>query len=148
MTARLSQESADERPTHARIDFGEIYEQSLVGPLFRPWVAPLLDDVEFGPHDALLDIACGTGIVARVASERLGPGGRVVGVDLNPQMLAVARRVAPAIDWRQGDAGALPLGTDEQSTSSCASKDSSSSRTGRRRRGRCTAPWRAAAGWG
>jgi len=114
MTARFSRESADERPTHARIDFGEIYEQSLVGPLFRPWVAPLLDDVEFGPHDALLDVACGTGIVARVASERLGPGGRVVGVDLNPQMLAVARRVAPAIDWRQGDAGALPLGTDER----------------------------------
>lgn len=114
MTARSSREPAGERPTHARIDFAEIYEQSLVGPLFRPWVEPLLDDVEFGPPGSLLDIACGTGIVARVASERLGPGGRVVGVDLNPQMLAVARRVAPTIDWRQGDAGALPLGADER----------------------------------
>jgi ubiquinone/menaquinone biosynthesis C-methylase UbiE len=38
----------------------------------------------------------------------------VVGVDLNPGMLTVARRVAPAIEWREGDAGALPLGEDER----------------------------------
>ncbi len=89
--------------------FPEMYEMALVGPLFQPWVAPLLDDVELEPGDRVLDVACGTGIVARTAKERVGSTGTVVGVDLSPQMLAVARRVAPLIDWREGDAGALPL---------------------------------------
>ena len=92
-----------------RIDFAEAYEQALVGPLFRPWVEPLLEDVALRPGDRLLDVACGTGIVARIASERLGPAATVVGVDSNPGMLAVARRTGPAIDWREGNAGSLPL---------------------------------------
>lgn len=62
----------------------------------------------------MLDVACGTGIVARVAYERLGPDSRVVGVDVSPQMLAVARAVAPTIDWREGNAQALPLGEGER----------------------------------
>ncbi len=89
--------------------FADLYEQILVGPLFQPWVEPLLQDIELKPGDRVLDIACGTGIVARIAQERLDSTGSVVGVDINPQMLAVAQRVAPTIDWRQGDAGALPL---------------------------------------
>ncbi|CDM64704.1 class I SAM-dependent methyltransferase [Pyrinomonas methylaliphatogenes] len=89
--------------------FAELYEQILVGPLFHPWVDALLQDIDLGPGDRVLDIACGTGIVARIAKERLGSTGTVVGVDVNPQMLAVARSLAPAIDWREGDAGALPL---------------------------------------
>lgn len=98
----------------AQLSFPEIYEQALVGPLFRPWVALLLDDVELRPGDRILDIACGTGIVARLAKERLSGTGTVVGVDLSPPMLAVARKVAPDIDWREGDASALPLLDNEQ----------------------------------
>lgn len=93
----------------AQLSFPEIYEQALVGPLFRPWVEQLLDDVELAPGDRILDIACGTGIVARLAKKRLSGTGKAVGVDLNPHMLAVARKVAPDIDWREGDASALPL---------------------------------------
>lgn len=89
--------------------FPELYEQCLVEPLFMPWVDPLLDDAELEPGNRILDLACGTGIVARRAQSRLGAIGKIVGVDSNPQMLAVARRVAPVIDWRQGDAGSLPL---------------------------------------
>ena len=92
-----------------RIEFAEAYEQALVGPLFRPWVESLLEAVELGPGHRVLDVACGTGIVARMARERLGSTGAVVGVDSNPRMLAVARRVAPTIDWREGSADALPL---------------------------------------
>lgn len=103
-----------EQQLFSQSSFPEIYEQALVGPLFQPWVGSLLEDVELGPGDRVLDIACGTGIVARLAKERLGATGRVIGIDVNPQMLAVARRAAPAIDWREGDAGALPLGSDEQ----------------------------------
>lgn len=97
-----------------QLSFPEMYEQALVGPLFRPWAGPLLDDVELSAGDAILDVACGTGVVARLAKERLGETGKVVGVDLSPAMIAVARRVAPDIDWREGDATALPLQDDEQ----------------------------------
>jgi ubiquinone/menaquinone biosynthesis C-methylase UbiE len=98
----------------AQLSFPETYEQALVGPLFRPWAELILDDVELAAGDRVLDVACGTGIVARIAKERLGESGRVVGIDLSPPMLAVARRVAPRIDWREGDASALPLHDDEQ----------------------------------
>ena len=89
--------------------FPEVYERHLVEPLFRPWADPLLDEVRLAPGDRLLDVACGTGIVARCAQVRLGATGRVIGVDVNQGMLAVARRLAPDIDWREGDAIALPL---------------------------------------
>jgi ubiquinone/menaquinone biosynthesis C-methylase UbiE len=62
----------------------------------------------------VLDLACGTGVVARRAGERLGTGAKVVGIDLNPQMLAVARRVAPNVEWREGDATSLPLDANEK----------------------------------
>lgn len=101
--------SGGEQRLFSQPSFPELYEQALVAPLFAPWVEPLLSYVDLGPGDRVLDLACGTGIVARVVKERLGPSGQVVGVDQNAQMLAVARRITPSIDWREGDAGALPL---------------------------------------
>ena len=98
----------------AQLSFPEQYERALVGPLFLPWADPLLDDVELAAGDRVLDVACGTGIVARLAKQRLGDTGKVVGVDLSPAMLAVARDVAPDIDWREGDASVLPLHDSEQ----------------------------------
>jgi ubiquinone/menaquinone biosynthesis C-methylase UbiE len=89
--------------------FPEVYESEIVGPLFRPFAELLLVDAAPTPGEHVLDIACGTGIVARLAKSRVGATGNVVGIDLNPAMLTVARRVAPDIDWRAGDAGALPL---------------------------------------
>ena len=94
--------------------FPEMYEQALVGPLFRPWAEITINELHLAPGDRVLDIACGTGIVARVAKERLGDTEQVVGVDLSPDMLAVARRVGPGIDWREGNATALPLHDGEQ----------------------------------
>jgi len=94
--------------------FPEMYERWLVGPLFRPWAEMTLAEVGLSPGDRILDIACGTGIVTRLAKERLGDAGTVVGIDISPDMLAVARRVAPGIDWREGNAGALPLNDGEQ----------------------------------
>jgi ubiquinone/menaquinone biosynthesis C-methylase UbiE len=92
----------------SRASFPEMYEQLLVGPLFRPWVEDLLERVELSPGCRLLDVACGTGIVARVAHEHFGGEVQVVGVDLSPQMLAVAAAVAPTLEWREGAATALP----------------------------------------
>jgi ubiquinone/menaquinone biosynthesis C-methylase UbiE len=114
MAPRSSEPSSGERHLVSQAAFPETYEQTLVGPLFRPWVESLLEDVGLGRGDRVLDIACGTGIVARLAQERLGATGRVVAVDMNPRMLAVARSVAPGIDWREGDAAALPLHATDQ----------------------------------
>lgn len=94
--------------------FPEMYERWLVGPLFRPWAETTLDELALSSGNRVLDIACGTGIVARVARERLGEAGYIVGVDISPDMLAVARAVEPAIDWREGNASTLPLRDGEQ----------------------------------
>lgn len=103
-------------PSYAmnQTSFPEMYERWLVGPLFRPWAELTLDEVKLSPGDRVLDIACGTGIVARVAKERIGDTGNVVGIDVSPDMLAVARTVAPNVDWREGNATALPLHDGEQ----------------------------------
>jgi len=96
--------------------FAEIYERQLVGPLFRPFAEDLISRLNPGGHDRLLDVACGTGIVARVARERMGPGARIVGVDASPLMLAVARGVDASIDWREGNAMSLPMAEGERFT--------------------------------
>ena len=114
MTVRDPASANAERQRSAGSNFAETYEQALVGPLFRPWAELIIEDVALRSGDSLLDVACGTGIVGRLAQERLGSRGHVVGVDINPQMLAVARRLAPHIDWRQGEASALPLQDDER----------------------------------
>lgn len=84
------------------------YEQRLVPALFSPCAERLVEAAAVGPGARVLDVACGTGVVARTAAARAGPEGRVAGLDVNPGMLAVAARRAPAIDWRQGGAEALP----------------------------------------
>jgi ubiquinone/menaquinone biosynthesis C-methylase UbiE len=97
-----------------QVSFPEMYERWLVDPLFRPWAGMTLEAAALAPGDRVLDIACGTGIVARVAKERLGVAGRIVGVDVSPDMLAVARAVAAGIDWREGNASTLPLNEGEE----------------------------------
>lgn len=91
----------------------EAYEQYLVPPIFAPWADRLLDAVDVHEGDRVLDIACGTGIVARHAAPRVGTTGSVVGLDINEGMLAVAKETAadiqPTIEWRQGDATELPF---------------------------------------
>jgi ubiquinone/menaquinone biosynthesis C-methylase UbiE len=89
------------------------YEATLVTFTMRPFAALLLDDAGPQPGERVVDVACGTGVAARLAAPRVGALGTVVGVDLNPAMLAVARELpAPggaAIEWREGNAQALPL---------------------------------------
>jgi len=91
----------------------EAYERFLVPVVFAPWAERLLELVAPGPGERVLDVACGTGIVARRAVARVGPVGTVLGLDVNQAMLAVARAAAaqlrPPIAWRAGDAAHLPL---------------------------------------
>jgi ubiquinone/menaquinone biosynthesis C-methylase UbiE len=92
----------------------QMYEHWFVGPLFRPWAELTVEELGLSAGDAVLDVACGTGIAARVARQRLGKDSRIVGIDISPAMLEVARTVAPQIDWREGSADALPLRDAEQ----------------------------------
>jgi ubiquinone/menaquinone biosynthesis C-methylase UbiE len=91
----------------------EAYERYLVPLLFAPGAEFLIELAAPGPGERVLDVACGTGIVARRAALRVGSGGTVVGLDKNEGMLKVARKassdVRPAIEWRQGDATDMPL---------------------------------------
>jgi len=90
------------------IDNGaEAYERYLVPAVMARFADDLVESV--GPGDRVLDVACGTGIVARRAAAR---GATVVGVDVNAQMLDVARAADPAVEWIEADATALPLADD------------------------------------
>ena len=87
----------------------EAYESMFVPAIFGEWAPHLVQAAGVAPGQAVLDVACGTGVVAREAADRMGGRGRVVGLDLNQGMLAVARRLRPDIEWRQGDAAELPF---------------------------------------
>ena len=92
----------------------ERYERYKVPQVHAPVALRLLERVPLHAGQRVLDVACGTGIVARLAAPRVAPSGKVVGLDLNQRMLAVARACAGEagldIDWRQGDASVLPFG--------------------------------------
>jgi ubiquinone/menaquinone biosynthesis C-methylase UbiE len=90
-------------------DTAVAYERDFVPAIFAQWPPKLADIAEIAAGDRVLDVACGTGVLAREAAVRVGPSGRVTGLDLNEGMLAVARRLRPEIDWRHGDALDLPF---------------------------------------
>lgn len=86
----------------------EIYEQYLGPTIVHPWTSVLLEYAAPQPGERVLDVACGTGSVARHVAPLVGTHGKVAALDVNPDMLAVARALpTPAgapIAWRQGNA--------------------------------------------
>jgi ubiquinone/menaquinone biosynthesis C-methylase UbiE len=91
-------------------DFADIFENLLVPAIFDRYARDLVDRARpIGPSDRILDLGCGTGIVARILRERLGGGARITGLDVNAGMLAKARSIAPDIEWVEGSATALPF---------------------------------------
>ena len=89
------------------------YEGLHVDALFRQWAEPVLDAAGVAAGSRVLDVACGTGVVAREALSRVGTTGSVTGLDIGAGMLAVAESIEPGVDWREGDAVELPFGADE-----------------------------------
>lgn len=86
----------------------ELYERYLVPAITSVWANDLLDRVAPRRGESILDIACGTGVVARLAEQR-GHTGRLVGIDLNTAMLAVARAKSSTVEWVDGSALDLPF---------------------------------------
>jgi ubiquinone/menaquinone biosynthesis C-methylase UbiE len=90
----------------------ENYERYFVPAIGAPLAGDLVDVASLRPGERVLDVACGTGVVTRLAADRVGQEGYVAGVDINAGMLAVARENAPAaasIEWHEGSAEDLPL---------------------------------------
>lgn len=90
-------------------DAAVVYEQKFVPAIFGEWPPKIADAVAIASGDRVLDVACGTGVLAREAAKRVGLEGSVTGLDLNQGMLTVASRIQPEIEWRQGDVAALPF---------------------------------------
>jgi SAM-dependent methyltransferase len=91
------------------VEEAEAYEAWFVPAVFAEWAPQLVEAAGVAPGQAVLDVACGTGVVARAAADRMGGHGRVAGVDLNEGMLAVAGRLRPEIEWHRADAADLPF---------------------------------------
>ena len=90
----------------------ELYQSFFVPSIATPVAVELLHTAALQHGTRVLDIACGTGAVTRAAAEQVGPTGSVTGVDIAPDMIAVAR-ATPAggapITWHEADAASLPL---------------------------------------
>lgn len=96
----------------------EIYERVFVPAMMAQWAPKAKALAKPKPNERVLDVACGTGVQARLVARSVGPRGLVVGLDLEPEALEVARKVkidssggAPIV-WSEGDAGAIPFVND------------------------------------
>ncbi|MGE4340599.1 MAG: class I SAM-dependent methyltransferase [Pigmentiphaga sp.] len=98
-----------EQPLHA----AEVYERYLSRPIADRWTRVLLELAAPEQGDRVLDLACGTGSVARQVVPMVGVTGQVVAVDINTDMLKVGRTQpqpsGSTIKWVQGDATRLSL---------------------------------------
>src|ERR1700682_3271236 len=72
----------------------------------RQFIPPLLDAAEVSAKMSILDVGCGPGYVSAAAMER---GAKPIGLDFSKEMVAIARKMFPQIEFKEGDAQNLPL---------------------------------------
>lgn len=90
----------------------ENYQRYFVPAIGAPVAEDLIAIADLQPGERVVDVACGTGVVTRLAAEHVGATGSVTGLDINPGMLSVARSATPtdmSIDWQEADAESLPF---------------------------------------
>lgn len=87
----------------------KVYDAFHVPALFAEWAPRVLAAADVRQGHRVLDVACGTGVLARAARDRVGSSGRVVGIDPDPGMLHVAREMDDGVEWMEGRAGDLPV---------------------------------------
>jgi ubiquinone/menaquinone biosynthesis C-methylase UbiE len=94
----------------------DFYEKYQVPSAFEPLARKFVERMGLKPGQRMLDVACGTGIVGRLAASSIGRDGKIVGVDFNSAMIEIAQRHpssdGPSLEWHVADAAALPF--DEQ----------------------------------
>jgi len=99
--------------TAAQRERNEIFESIVVEFLLRPWGRRLLELAHLRPGERVLDVACCTGTMARLAAECVGETGKVTGLDPDKEALSFARSLPPGpgapITWVASSAEALPL---------------------------------------
>ena len=93
----------------SQIEAANAYEALFVPALFGQWAPKVADAAHIQPGHRVLDVGCGTGILAREVAPRTGSSGTVAGIDPNAGMIAVAKQLARAIEWREGFAESLPF---------------------------------------
>ena len=100
-------------PWDLTADAAELYERYVARYILGPWAPLLVDAARVAAGERVLDVACGTGVVTRAAAMRAGSAGHVVGADLNPAMIGVARSlpapIGAPIEWVQCSALDLRL---------------------------------------
>lgn len=89
----------------------EAYEQHMVAGMFLHWTEKLVDLAAVRPGEHVLDVACGTGVGARVAAGAAGSNGRIAGLDIDAGVIELARRLSEGhtIEWHCGSALELPF---------------------------------------
>jgi ubiquinone/menaquinone biosynthesis C-methylase UbiE len=98
------------------------YERFFVPVIGKPVAEDLIRKAAIQPGEKVLDVACGTGIVARLAKEKVGASGTVTGLDINAGMLEVARSIdlqRPQIEWIEASAEKLPLSDEMYNVVTC-----------------------------
>lgn len=91
---------------------GEAYEKHMVPGMFARWTERAVKRAALRPGESLVDVACGTGIGARMAASALGPGGRVSALDIDAGVVEVGRRISAAgapVEFRCGSALEMPF---------------------------------------
>ena len=100
-------------PWQLTAEAAKLYERYVARYILAPWAPLLVDAARLAAGERVLDVACGTGVVTRAAAKRVGPAGHVVGVDLNPGMIGVARSlpapIGAPIEWLERNALDLRL---------------------------------------
>ena len=96
-------------PLESQVAAARAYEALFVPALFEQWAPKVADAAQLMAGQRVLDVACGTGVLAREAARRTGRTGYVAGLDPNAGMLAAARESSPSVDWRLGTGEDLPF---------------------------------------
>jgi SAM-dependent methyltransferase len=122
----------------------EIYERYLVPAIFAPWAVMLIEQAALQPGERVLDVASGTGVVARLAAQQVGSTGQIIGLDNDAERLRVARSLPPlpgvSLVWQEGSALAIPF-ADASFDALLCQQVCSFSRIARLPSVRCTGCW-------
>jgi SAM-dependent methyltransferase len=90
----------------------KIYEKVYLTALFQEWCPLAIQAANVKTGDSVVDVACGTGVLAIAVSEHVGAKGKTIGVDINEGMLDIARSKSSSVEWLNAPAEVLPFTDD------------------------------------